>query len=375
MAISFSLGGFDLDLSGNALQNGVKVGAWTTTSDNKIQVTTDAAQPQLLDVVWKFNSDNQLTLSDGSQEIFNFQNDQRLRPRYKTKNAVLVVDPSKSSLFSFELRGEWDLTPDHDLAFTINGERSVIDGFISDPRGRFIFFFSDKTRPLLTFSLGFVGSWVASPQGEGVLDFKYLREDGTEDVFTLPGSITINRSTNQLRYEYQKDGTQSIDFVGTLIINPDFEIKFVFNRQLSGSGETQVAETTVGFAATFTKTNFEGNLELTLQKSDGTPGSTTLTIAGSFTAVRGATQLQVGFTFQQVRAGQSVTTTFGFEGELAFSNGSVRWSFLTSNAATRTITLAFDAQIKLGKAHIDTSLNLDVNGESKGITFLLGVSF
>jgi hypothetical protein len=254
------------------------------------------------------------------------------------------------------------------------------DGVHQQSGGKFIFFFNDADRPLRKYKLGFIGEWQNALDAngkpkEGQLVFVYRTEDGTQAKFELPKAITINKTTNQLRYEYQKGGLQSIDFVGTLVVNDDFSLSYSISRRVSNTGETMVRETVVGFGAVFQKTNFQGNLELTL-KADGSTGSTTLTVRGDFTAVLGKTNLQAGFRFDQIREGQTITTTFGFAGQLQTKGATVQWAFTTSNAATRTIDLSVGADIQLGGLKADARLNLTMaDGSVKGVTFLLGINF
>src|SRR5215472_9573269 len=99
--------------------------------------------------------------------------------------------------------------------------------------GRFIYYFADKAKPLLKHKLGFVGSWDVATGREGALAFNFRREDGSFGTFRLPGVITINQGSNQLRYEYDKDGKQAIDFTGTLMLTPDFRVTYALNRQYS----------------------------------------------------------------------------------------------------------------------------------------------
>ena len=375
-SLTFTLGGFDLDSAGHASQGDQAVGMWKTTPDNRIAVKPGNGATINIDASWKFNGSNQLVLMSGDQELFNFQANKAISPRFEMRNSVLRVTPNVLEPFSFELRGEWDLTTKHDLQFTpLGGSTSTITGFINSPESKFIFFFADKQRPLLKHKLGFVGTWntTSDPaaKSEVRLTFDYKREDGTTDTFELPGGISINRTTNQLRYEYSKNGVQAIDFEGTLIVSEDFTISYHLSRRLSSSGEVMVGDTTLSFGAVFVKNKFSGELELTLKKTDGTVGKTTLTIAGKFVGVLGKTNLAVGYQFQQVREGQTVTTTFGFAGTLQFSAGTVQFAFATSNAASRTIELEINADIKLGKAQVDARLNVD----NKGVTFLLGVKF
>jgi len=370
---SFKLGTFDLDVTGHVLSGG----SWKTEPDNRIKVVNGAGNSTTFDVGWSFNSNNQLELSAGGQSLFNFGADKTTTPRFELRNAVLRVTPNITDPFFFELRGEWGLTPTHDMEFTpVGGSLSTLAGFINSPDGKFIFFFADKKRPLLQHKLGFVGAWDTSQKAEGQLAFDFRREDGTSDRFELPAKITVNKGTNQLRYEYKKGGLQAIDLDGTLIVNEDFTISYHLSRRLSQTGEVMVAETTLSFGAVFQKKNFTGDLELTLTK-DGTPGTTKLSITGKFTGVIGKTNVAVGFTFDQVRNGQKLTTTFGFAGKIQFAAGTIVFAFSTPNATAGTISLAIGADIKLGKtASVDIRMNVDMGaGKFQGVTFLLGTKF
>jgi hypothetical protein len=367
----------ELDPLGAVSQDGVPAGTWTTNADNKIIIRRTGGASATFDVAWKFNGDNQLTLFSDGREIFNFHLDPAMRPCFETRNGVLRVSPSRTNPFRFELRGDWDLTENHDLALTIGGVRSILSGLLSDPLGKFVYYFADQAKPLLKHKLAFAGSWDMQTEREGAIVFRFRREDGSAGAFRLPGTITINRGTNQLRYEYDKNGRQAIDFAGTLMVSPDFQVSYALNRQYSASGEVMVRETTLTFDAVYKDDNgTQGDLELVLKRPDGSIGGTTLAIKGSYTAVRGDTSLQVGYTFNQTRAGQTITTTFGFAGELKWSDGAVQWSFGTNNAQTRTLTLALGAQVQLGAASVEEKLNLEIgHGRIQGITFLLGVKF
>lgn len=368
-----------LDPLGTVTLNGAAGGQWMTDRDNRVVVTKPDGTTVNFEVAWAFNADNQLVVSAAGAE-FNFHSVAASVPRYETRDAVLVVRPNKNESFTFELRPEWSLNEDHDLALSIGGTSSVLDGFINDPRSRFMFHFFNKKNLLQGSVLGFVGTWseFVDADGKPRLRFAYKRDGQADGEFVLPEGAAIDRGTNQLMYEYDKQGRkQRIQFVGTLTVTNDFVISYGLDRQTSNDGQMQVTSTTFTFGAVFTKQNFTGDLELTLKKDDGTAGSTTLAIAGKFTAVLNpGTKLQAGFTFNQVRAGNNLTTTFGFAGRLVGKAGAVQWVFSTDNAATRTITLAVNSEIRLGDARLDARLNVNFeDGQVKGTTFLLGIGF
>lgn len=371
---------FVIEPLGTVTINNAPGGKWTTDQTNKIVVTKNDNSTVSFDVGWEFNTDNQLVVSAAGNK-FNFSELSANVPRYETRNAVLVVKPNKNQTFSFELRGDWSLSETHDLIITINGKASTIDGFINDPRSRFMFHFSNKKALLQSSVLGFVGTWseFVDPAGQPRLKFAFKRDGQPDGEFVLPKGITIDKSMNQLMYEYDKNGNKRrIQLVGTLMVNDDFTITYGLDRQSSADGQTQVGSTTFTFNAAFKKNNFTGDLDLAIIKQDGTVGSTTISISGKFTAVIGSTSLLAGFTFEQNRAGNKTTTTFGFSGKLQFNKnkGSIEWAFTTDNTTSKTITLALNVDINVGDAQIDARLNLTMEGgQMKGVTFFLGVGF
>ena len=368
-----------LDQLGTVTINNAPGGKWKTDQGNKIIVTKNDNTTIQFDVTWEFNSDNQLVVS-ASGKKFNFTEVAGVVPQYETRDSVLVVKPNKEKPFSFELRGDWSLSQDHDLTITINGKSSTIDGFIHDPRSRFMFHFSNKKNLLQGSVLNFAGTWTEFVDSDGKprLKFTYKRVNQTDGEFVLPKSVAIDKTINQLMYEYDKNGKKRrIQLVGTLMINDDFTISYGLDRQTSGSGQEQVASTTFTFKAAFAKKNFTGDLDLAIIKQDGSIGSTKISISGRFTAVLGQAKLLAGFTFEQNRAGNKTTTTFGFSGQLQFKQGTIQWAFTTDNTTTRTITLAINVDINIGdNTQIDSRLLLQMEGgQMKSVTFFLGVAF
>jgi hypothetical protein len=159
------------------------------------------------------------------------------------------------------------------------------------------------------------------------------------------------------------------------MIGADFEVTYVLQRQVSSEGDQMVASTTLGFGATLTAPRLHGDLQLTVTKPDGTAGASTFTIGGQYQGVLGKTNLQIGFTFTQTfgGVGNQITRTAAFRGALAFNGGAIQWTFSATGTA---INLAVGVDIKLGPVQVDAMLNLPMgNGQTSGVTFLLGVSF
>jgi hypothetical protein len=367
---------YEFDTAGSVSAGGNAVGSWTTNATNQIVVTLANANTVTFNVSWAFNNKNQLTIQSQHAEVFNFSA-AGLHNSFTTRDTTLLVKPDRLGAFTFALNGDWTMTPDHDLAFTIGVVTSTLDGFVSDPLGRFIFHFANKDNVLETNVLGFVGFWQSKVDASGapLLDFHYQTSSG-EKIFGLPRAVAVNRSSNQLTYTYAKGNkTLSIDFQGTLMIGADFALAYVVEPQASSSGDQMVASTTLSFRATLTQPNLRGDLQLTLTKPDGTAGASTLTIGGQCQGVLGKTSLQVGFTFTQSfgGAGNQITRNAAFSGTLAFNGGQVQWTF---SATGTTIDLAVGVDIKLGPIQLDARLNLPMGaGQTSGVTFLLGVSF
>jgi hypothetical protein len=367
-----TLGG--VSITGNPAGNAA--GTWTTNATNQIVATLTDASSLAFDVSWLFNQKNQLTIQSLNTEIFNFST-ASIQNSFTTRDTALIVKPDRLGAFSFALQGDWNMTADHNLALTVGGIQSTLDGFVSDPLGRFIFHFANKDNVLETNVLGFAGSWQSKVDASGtpLLDFHYQTSSG-EKIFELPKAVAVNRSSNQLTYTYTKDNRNlSIDFQGTLMIGGDFQITYVVQRQVSSGGDEMVASTTLAFNATLTQPNLHGDLQLTLTKPDGAAGPSTLTIGGQCQGVLGKTTLQVGFTFTQTfgGAGNQITRTAAFSGTIVFNGGQVQWTFSDTGGA---IDLAIGVDIKLGPSQLDARLNLPVDsGQTAGVTFLLGVSF
>jgi len=360
---------YSFDTAGSVSLGGQPVGSWTTNAANQIVVALTRGGSQAFSVVWSFNSKNQLTIGSEHGETFNFASG-GLYNSYSTRDTALVVKPDRAGNFTFALNGDWALTPDHNLTFTVNGVASTLDGFVSDPLGRFIFHFANQDNVLKTSVLGFVGYWQSKLDASGtpLVAFHY-QTPGGEKTFELPKAIAINRGSNQLSYTYTKGNKNlSVDFQGTLMIGPAFEITYVVQPQVSSAGEEMVASTTLDFPATLAGPNLHGDLELAV-------GSSTFSIGGQYQGVLGKSNLQVGFTFTQTfgGAGNQITRTAAFGGTVAFQGTQVQWTFSVTGG---TVDLAVGVDIKLGPVQLDARLNLTMGGgQTAGVMFLLGVNF
>ncbi|MEP6636022.1 MAG: hypothetical protein ABJB97_04795 [Acidobacteriota bacterium] len=367
---------FDCSSLGKVKKGAADFGTWTTSKDNKIVIKGKDGTQTPIDVIWKINSFNELCVLDSANKsLFNFHSD-GVVPFFSANKAVLQVFADENEEFSFELRGEWDLTATHDLSITINNVTSVIDGYIDDPESRFSYHFFDKVKN--PFNVIFVGAWKQTTDDKGVprLDFKYAREDGTSDVFSLPEEITIDRSVNQFVYQYnKKNKTRRIRLVGLLNVTPDFRITYSIDRQDSDEGSTDVKSTTFEIRAVLAKSKFEGEIELLVKKSDGKAGKTVLGLKGSFTARPGGNVIKVGFEFAQERNGAMTKTTVLFNGKLTLKNSltEVQWEFgVADNVKTLVVTIS---DVKLGSVTVDSKFVLKSGNGNREVLLLLGFKF
>src|SRR4029450_6428491 len=181
---------FDFDTAGAVTKAGAAVGKWSTNNTNQIVITKADATTVPIDVTWAFNAHNHLVLQSGGTDVFDFSAAGNPQPFFKTEDAVLQVRPDKNQAFTFALRGEWDIDANHNLPLPVNGVTCVIDGFVQDPRGRFMYHFFDKRDLTRETVLGFVGSWESLTSGDGAakVKFTYKRSDQTTDTFELPAA-------------------------------------------------------------------------------------------------------------------------------------------------------------------------------------------
>jgi hypothetical protein len=368
---------FDCDTLGKVKKAGADFGTWSTSKDNKIIIKGKDGSQTPIDVVWKFNDFNELCLLDSANKsLLNFHSTPNVVPFFAANKAVLQVFADENEDFSFELRGEWDMSDKHDLMITINNVKSVIDGYVDDPESRFSYHFFDKVKN--PFNIIFIGEWKQTTDQDGKpgLSFKYSREDGTQDEFLLPEAITIDRGVNQFVYQYnKKNKTRRIRLVGLLNVTPDFRITYSIDRQEGEEGGEEVKSTTFEIKAVLTKSKFEGDIEFLIKKADGKTGTSVLGIRGSFTARPGGNVLKVGFAFTQERSGQVTKTTVLFNGKLTLKNSltEVQWEFgVNDNVKTLVVTIS---DVKLGKVNIDSKFILKSGNGDREVLFLLGVKF
>jgi len=371
---------FDFDLSGTGTvrKNGNDFGTWSTNRTNQIVVNANAGTPPPpLDVTWRFNEKNELTLSSDQQQICNFHD--AGRPRYDLLDAVLKVRPSFSGAHQFDIHGEWDLDETHlKLSLTTpDNTKSTIDGSLNDLRSRFVYRFASLTpgREDHTALLLFSGTWSKDPNDPAKLNFAYRRErqpDGTqtEDVFVLPGNFEFN-SSNQLIYRFA-NGKHQIAIVGSLRVSPSLQITYSIANQVSSDNVPQVRASDIVVDAVFANPSFTGSMQLAVNRPGG--GQTVFSISGKFTHVRkSGTQIGVGFS---IAGGSGATpAVVAFQGTFSVANNETVSFTFERNASQMTITFAAN-QIRLGGTLVNASATITTSdGKLKSVEAMFGINF
>lgn len=378
---------FDLDISGAVSKAGSKVGSWTTSGDedNKIVIKPDTGAAIPIEVVWKFNDQNQLTLSSGNKEVYNLHQP-GIRPGYDVVDNIFNVKPDKSKSFMFTLNADWAMDDNHDLTITVGTTKSVIDGFVEDDKSRFIYQFFTKTGDQMLSRLIFAGQWDHKvDDGDPLMHFRGSRKTkingvaSTKDfVLELPGKVMFDKTINQLVYDYDKKGfSHRLQFAGQLNISPKFVITYSLDSFKSG-GKQLVAATTIEIHAVYDTPKFGADLQLTLLKNNKQPG-TTLTIGGNFTKDLGGAKLKVGFsyTYTKVPGQTKPAQALSLSGSLTpFDNGTLSWTF-SADSVTRIMTVSFEAKdFRLGDVMANAKLNFQTeSGKLVGVHMLFGFNF
>jgi hypothetical protein len=268
------------------------------------------------------------------------------------------------------LTGAWDFDVSNTLLLNIGSTTSQFasGGLIARVTNGFAYSFSDNVDGNIPYVLSFKGKWGQSATDNTKLTFTYQTTSGPA-TFTLPGSLTFNRSTNQLQYSYTDNGGVSwgIKFSGALVIDSNWTISYSIDE----SSQNGIQTSTIVINTVINVSKFSGDLELRIVDSDGNAGDS-ITFGGQFQAFPGDVTLNVGFSINQT-SGQPLN--MAFNGDLITKSG-VDLSFTFSkNAAGETI--AFDvSQFKLGPLDASAQFKLtDNNGKDWAVQGLLNWSF
>jgi len=375
---------YDFDTLGTVKKNGADFGTWMTSKDRACQIvaTKPGATPVAFDVKWRFNESNQLCIFVDDKLVHNFQKTIDDRPLFTvTDSAVLKVRPVMGQNFTFDLRGEWDMTATFDVSFNVNGEISTIDGFIKNEKSLFNYKFSD-TRHL--YSVTFTGKWIGDVNADGdmPLKFEFEREDKSVDNFSLPAKARFDKIINQFVYEFDRgDGTEttSIRLVGHIAFGKNSSITYSFQSQTE-NGVERVRSSQFTIDAELQVGKVEGAISVTykIKNKTGVTTDRTLSIGGKFSFLKGSSIFQLAFVFEMKKTvtGGVVSSQIMFGGGLKLSNaGTVQWVF-TKDANTSKLEIVI-TDVKFKSLQINSKFTLisEDGTKKKTISFILGVKF
>lgn len=365
-----------LNDAGQVTKAGAALGTWSTNDKNQIVVSETGGATSAIDVDWRFDGNNHLCISQAGALAFDVNGDKTSKPELRLDRAVLFVKPVESASFEFSIHPTWSLTATHDLAMTVNGKTSSIDGVINDRNSAFRFRFVDKLEVIETFSLLFKGVWKNSPdpaQPAGVIYEYEIDGAPAPGVFTLPNKLVVDNNTLVLAYNYDKDGrTQSTQLVGNFSLDA-FELNFTIERKSAAEGTS----TMLKFDVDIKGQSVDGKVTFALKRTDtGAVTTTELTIGGKFTARFKSGVLTIGLLFSQRTIGGTVASKeLMFTGTLVHRGGTTFMWELKAGTSSTSITIAAD-QIQLGAVTASTKVTLKTSGgETKAVQALFGISF
>lgn len=364
---------FDFDIAGNVSQSGTQIGTWTVNSDNTIGISRTAGAASSVPVDWGFNADNQFELRQSGVVKFNFHGTDKIRPDLSLDHAILNVIPDGNGDFSFDVHGDWSIDAGMNLIFTAGTVASPIDGILNDTdRSEFSYIFFTKTGKSRHYTLNFIGKWQQNGSGIDV-DFLYdkpLATDGTPVTGTivLPPGLTVDSTKNVLVYTANKGAQSSrLELAGTILVHSNLALTYVLDSQ----DDAGIKSTTFSIAADIkTETAGEGNLHLTVQRSDG---AQTIQIGGFYRGVIAGVKLQVGFTYTRTVANNVTTDSVGFTGDIVVGNTDVSWKVAVSTGGFVSIDVTAHIAITATTC-ISAALNFTRNGGNVAITAMFGIN-
>lgn len=311
-----------LDTDGHVFDGENLIGGWSTGTGNKILLTYADAGAEAVDVTWAFNKKNQLEISQAGKVIITLAATQAGIPTFSLENNVLRVDPDGDMMFTFMLNCLYGLDEKGNLIVSINGQSSVIDGYLSDTQSRFNFQFVDGDMKLYPSSLIFSGSWkrVESEDKKVILSF-VLADPSLQmggKALVLPTEVKVDPKKNHLAMVYSKNGKErSLQFAGTLDLGKDLTLRFrIADVKSAGLRSTQIE-----IATTFLFDKVEGTLKLAVGKiTNAADKSQVLEIGGNVSATFKGGKVDWEFSYRKATSGTGVNTVklatvLAFEGD------------------------------------------------------------
>ncbi len=306
------------DTDGRVLDSAANdVGTWSTTPKNQLRLkkTAGGGTVDIDGIVWAFNANNQLTISQGSRVAFTGRTINDSQPRFKLAGNRLVVDPDGDNNFEFELRCKFGLLPNGNLVLEIDGVQSTLDGYIEDSKSRFRFQFADKEISRSPSSLVLAGQWErkagAADNADNEIRLHFLLDDPKLEIaakpLDLPGAVKVDPTRNHLALDYKSasNGRRHLQFMGSLEIKPGFTLVFKIDDVKDGG----VRKSRIEVQTTFEWDVARGALSLYVGKTKG-PNSQVVEVGGSLQVQLKNGELNWDFAYRKSTApgGPAVTT-------------------------------------------------------------------
>ena len=134
---------YTFDDTGTVTSGGAASGTWTVDNKNNVVINPGGGAATIpIPVGWGFNGSDQISLYDSNGTwLWSLSNAGGNSPVLAlTSQQQLVVTPNAGAPFSFNLIGQWAMTPSHDITFTINGKLSTItQGYLEDDSSKCTF--------------------------------------------------------------------------------------------------------------------------------------------------------------------------------------------------------------------------------------------
>jgi hypothetical protein len=376
MANSFNLSSgakiFGCDIQGNVTSGGAPFGTWSVDNNNQINVTDNAGNVTAIPVTWQFNTGNQLELHQAGALAFNFHGDASVVPDMATVLAAIQVAPDQNNTsFFFSINGDWSMDNNFNLLFTpTGGAQSSINGLLQDTdSSQFVYIFISQAPGSSTYEFDFTGMWQQTSSGVDV-DFIYDKGNGATGQINLPAGLTMDPVKNILVYTYNKGThTGNLELAGTVRVNSNFSITYVLDQQDAAG----IQSTTFSIAAALNdpKGVGQGNLKLNVKRAGQ---DFTLEVGGNYHGTIAGLDLTVGFTYNRMVLGATITDTVAFNGTISNpkNDDQFTWQFMMNG---QQIEVDLTAQIALSnQTCLNAALNFTVNGNQVGISAIFGIS-
>lgn len=351
------------------------VGRWGTDGKNQIVVNKGGGGGSLAVAVdWAFDENNRLTISQGGKVVFTLANTTDGLPGYRIdKDNRLVVDPDGDRDFEFALTCQYGFDEHANLVVAINGQASVLDGFVEDNASRFRFMFDDREMPTFPSSLVFNGEWQRVTSAANEIRLQFVLQDPAQQLagkaLVMPAAARVDPTRNHLVVVYasKTKGERRLQFQGSFRFGENYTLEFRIDQVKDGG----VRKSSITVDATFEFDVVRGALQLYVGKTR-TASSQVLEIGGSLQARLKQGQLTWTFAYRKATSGGQSVVTLATQLEFVFKNGKVLISY-TQNGKTRTL----DVTAKLVRDDFAVSGGLSIVNDPGGrqLKAFVGISW